>query len=195
MARGGTSWGPAWIWPATSRPSVLRAVTRAPSAVAEGGVVGVRSGWPSKGPPLGEWLAHSARTSSRADSFRRHVPGLLVSFKSSKSPVPQSPHMQNKQVRDRSFPELLTTGFQRWAGTGLAQKPFSPAWRGRPAPAPPRLSDGLEGRLSEEAICRGHFADGTLGGDGRPPPSEPDSAHRRHSPLPPGGRQTCLVES
>lgn len=105
------------------------------------------------------------------------MPGLLVSSKSSKPPVPLSPHMQKKQVRDRLFPELLTIGFQQWAGTGLAQKPFPRPGEGGSVPAP-RLSDGLEGRLSEEAICRGHFADGTLGGDGRPPPSEPDLAHR-----------------
>lgn len=52
------------------------------------------------------------------------MPGLPVSFQSSKPSVPQSPPMQNKEVRDRLFPELLTTGFQQWAGTGLAQKPF-----------------------------------------------------------------------
>lgn len=144
-------------------------------------------------PPLGEWLAHSARTSSGANSFRRHMPGLLVSFKSSKPSVPQSPHMQNKQVRDllilQSYNWIPAMGRDRTGPVAL-----SPAWRGRPVPAP-RLSDGLEGRLSEEAICRGHFADGTLGGDGRPPPSEPDLARRCHSPLPPGGRKTCLVES
>lgn len=29
-----------------------------------------------------------------------------------------------RKLGDRLFPELLTTGFQQWAGTGLAQKPF-----------------------------------------------------------------------
>lgn len=57
------------------------------------------------------------------------------------------------------------------------------------------LSEGLEGQLSEEAICRGHSADGALGGDGRQPPSEPDLAHRGHSSLLPEGRKTRLVES
>lgn len=72
--------------------------------------------------------------------------------------MPQFPHLLKEQVRDRlfSFPVLV----------GEASTHSS------------LQSEGLEGRLSEEAICRGHSADGALGGDGRQTPSEPDLAHR-----------------
>lgn len=113
---------------------------------------------PSERPQLGNGLP-TVLTLSRANSFRRHIPGLLVSFiKLPKPFVPQFPHLQMSKLETGcfSFPVLV----------GEASTRLSP------------LSEGLEGRLSEEAICRGHSADGALGGDGRQPPSEPDLAHR-----------------
>lgn len=92
---------------------------------------------------------------------------LLGSLKLPKPSVPQFPRLQNEHVRDGLFPELSTTGSQQQAGTGTAWKPFL-ALAGGGKHAPP-LSEGLEGWLSEEAICRGHFIDGALGGDGRLP--------------------------
>lgn len=112
---------------------------------------------PQRAPLLTKLTSHSALTTSRANSLRRRIPGLLVSFiKSLKPSVPQFPRLQNEQVRDRLFlfPDLGGGGQHRL------------------------LSEGLEGQLSREAICRGHSADGALGGDGRQPPSEPDLAHR-----------------
>lgn len=95
------------------------------------------------------------------------MPSLLVSFNLPKLSVPQFPRLQNEHVRDRLFPELSTTGSQQQAGIGTAWKPFLALVGGSQHALP--LSEGLEGWLSEEAICRGHFIDGALGGDGRLP--------------------------
>lgn len=71
---------------------------------------------------------------------------------------------------------MLGTGcFQNYRQLDPSNKQgLEPAWKHFVALAEggqhaPPLSEGLEGWLSEEAICRGHFIDGALGGDGRLP--------------------------
>lgn len=115
-------------------------------------------GLPSENLQLGNGLLTVLRL-SKANSFRRHILSLLVSFiKLPKPSVPQFPICKMSKL-----------------GTGC----FSfPVLVGEASTSSSLLSESLEGRLSEEAICRGHSADGALGGDGRQPPSEPDLAHR-----------------
>lgn len=81
------------------------------------------------------------------------MPGLLVSFKSPKPSVPQFLHLQNEQVRDSLFPELLTTGSQQRAGPGTGQEaPRGPGGGGQRAPPPRAWRGGYQKKQFAVAI-------------------------------------------